>query len=126
MKKLQAIFLVVIYLSVSSGVVMNFHYCMGKIAEITLGKTQANKCGKCGMENTGCCNDEVKVIKLQDSHQAAHVQAEISSLPALNEVYHYPLSWSFTSLSSVSHLKNHSPPGYGEPALCIKNCVFRI
>jgi hypothetical protein len=69
MKKITVAILAVIYLAVSSGVAINVHYCMGKVASIDLMHSN-EKCGKCGMKTSGgCCKDEFKIVKLNDSHK---------------------------------------------------------
>ncbi|MGL6269560.1 MAG: HYC_CC_PP family protein, partial [Chitinophagaceae bacterium] len=55
LKKFFAISLAIVYLAISSGVVLNIHYCMGEIAEVAFGQHKSDKCGQCGMENDGCC-----------------------------------------------------------------------
>ena len=71
MKKFIIGILAVLYLAVSSGVVMEVHYCMGKIAGVEWYGGQNDKCGKCGMteKKSGCCHDELKIYKLEDSHK---------------------------------------------------------
>jgi len=56
------------YLGVTTGVVINFHYCMEKLASAKLFDTKSKKCGKCGMhmeDSDGCCRDEVKIVKMK-------------------------------------------------------------
>jgi hypothetical protein len=67
MKKILAFILLVIYLPAYSGVVVNFHYCMNRLASTQFFSTEKKVCGKCGMHtgrSHGCCRDEVKVVKL--------------------------------------------------------------
>jgi len=87
LKKLLAISLAVVYLAISSGVVVNIHYCMGEIAEVALGHKSSDKCGKCGMENEGCCHDDVKVVKIQDSQSLTSLPADIVKAEFLAESY---------------------------------------
>ena len=72
MKKAFAGILAVLYMTVSSGIAMEIHYCMGKKAGIELYGSSSDKCGKCGMKDnkTGCCHNELKFYKLQDSHKS--------------------------------------------------------
>jgi hypothetical protein len=75
--------LAILYLFIASGVVVNLHYCMGKRAAVSLGYNHNDGCGKCGMKNTkGCCHDEYKVVKLQDSHQPATNTFNFEASPA--------------------------------------------
>ena len=61
-------------MTVSSGIAMEIHYCMGKKRELIFTKLTDDKCGRCGMKEQnkkGCCSDEHKFYKLDDSHQKA-------------------------------------------------------
>jgi hypothetical protein len=45
---------------------------MGQLSSVEYGYHKHDRCGKCGMaEKDGCCDTELKVVKLQDSHQWA-------------------------------------------------------
>jgi hypothetical protein len=69
-KKVVITILAFLYLGLASGVVMNTHYCMGKLSSVEYGYNEHDHCDECGMaENDGCCNTELKVVKLQDSHE---------------------------------------------------------
>ena len=72
------------YLGVTTGVVINFHYCMEKLASAKLFDTKSKKCGKCGMhmeDADGCCRDEVKIVKMEEDQQ---VTVDFSySLPSI-------------------------------------------
>ncbi len=128
MKKFTIAILAILYLSVSSGIAMEIHYCMGEKAGVEFyGKTE-DACGKCGMkEKTGCCNDEHKFYKLSDSHKnvsndLAFVSPEIVLVPC-----GIPLPFQvFNTGSELSVPLNNSPPVYAGPSACILNCVFRI
>ena len=127
MKKFLVISLACIYLAISSGVVVNLHYCMGKLAEIALAKSQSGKCGKCGMENTGCCHDDTKIVKLQDSHQLNSIQVDIAKAEAIAPAQVPNFDCSLMDECSHSQLKNHSPPDITDKlSLTLLNCVFRI
>ncbi len=125
-KKFLAISLAVVYLAISSGVVVNIHYCMGKVAEVALGHDTSDKCGKCGMENDGCCHDDVKVVKIQDTHSVSNIHTDFVKAQAIAEAYPMLLHTAhLTNLASVAETSN-APPGKGQVPLTIQNCVFRI
>lgn len=75
---------VAVYLLLSSGVVLQLHYCMDRLAEVGLfASDHQDACGDCGMEmnaNNGCCQDRTDVIKLV---QDQTFQAVSLSLPKL-------------------------------------------
>ena len=58
----------------STGFVVNSHYCMGKLSSIELGKPEIKKC-ICGMrinyaKKSKCCHSKTDVVKLEDSHKS--------------------------------------------------------
>lgn len=60
-----------LYLAMSAGMVVSAHYCMGDLADVSLGHDTAEKCADCGMDNSGCCHDDVKVFRITDAHGPA-------------------------------------------------------
>ncbi|MDH7460211.1 hypothetical protein QEG73_02940 [Chitinophagaceae bacterium 26-R-25] len=132
MKKLFTIALAFLYLAITSGLVLEMHYCMGKLAcsEFALAKHEPSKtCSKCGMENgkNKCCKDEVKVIKLQDVHKQVSLDYEIN-VPVAILPYH---TWQFDRYAPVTSDRNytynsHAPPLTGGISKCVLNSVFRI
>ena len=73
MKRLITLFIALIYLVMSTGFVMNSHYCMGKLSSVELGRSEVKKC-ICGMridstKKNKCCHSKLDVVKLEDSHK---------------------------------------------------------
>lgn len=128
MKKIIVAILAFLYLGVSSGIAMEIHYCMGKKAGVELYGSESDKCGKCGMtdKKSGCCKDEHKFYKLQDSHKNVsndlHLEAPVAIIASSFSEYH------FATISDplAEGINNHSPPLRTGPSACILNCVFRI
>lgn len=125
-KKFLVISLAVVYLAISSGVVVNIHYCMGKVAEVALGHSTSDKCGQCGMENDGCCHDDIKVVKIQDTHSVSSFHADFVKAHAIAQVYPDFIHSAeiFTLLTPIE--ASNAPPGKGQVPLTIQYCVFRI
>jgi hypothetical protein len=127
-KKIIVSILAFLYLGVSSGIAMEIHYCMGKKAGVELFGNDNDKCGKCGMKEKkgGCCNDEHKFYKLNDSHK--NVSNDLSFETPVTAIQNtFPVyQFHFTSDRLTGELKNHSPPVYTGPSACILNCVFRL
>ncbi|MBL0146451.1 MAG: hypothetical protein IPP48_12605 [Chitinophagaceae bacterium] len=72
MKKLLLTITAIIYMAASTGIAMDVHYCMGKLAGVEYFSKVDDKCGRCGMKEVGkngCCHDEHKFVKLEDSHK---------------------------------------------------------
>jgi len=128
MKKVIITILAFIYLGVSSGIAMEIHYCMGKKAGVEFYSNDNDKCGKCGMKEKkgGCCNDEHKFYKLNDSHKNVSNHLSFETPVVLIE-NNYPAYHSFPISEAVSaNFNNHSPPEYSGPPTCILNCIFRL
>lgn len=128
MKKLYIGILAIIYMAVSSGIAVELHYCMGSKAGMELYGSVNEKCGKCGMtENkTGCCHDEFKFYKINDSHKTASNDISFTA-PEFAVINEYNIfNWQMPQSSALAIVNNHSPPDYTKPDVCIMNCVFRI
>jgi hypothetical protein len=129
MKKILLTIIAFIYMAVSTGIAMDVHYCMGKLAGVEFYGKEEDKCGKCGMKEigkNGCCHDEHKFVKLEDSHKNVFNTIDfttiefaiVNSLPVFN--------WQVPNNPSQIVVANHSPPIYNKPGVCILNCTFRI
>jgi hypothetical protein len=128
MKKILIGILTIVYMTVSSGIVMEIHYCMGKKAGVDFFGAKDDKCGKCGMieKKGGCCSDEHKFVKLEDSHKNVYNTIDFTT-SEVAVVTVYPLyNWQMPNTVIASVVNNHSPPNYSGPDACIMNCVFRI
>jgi hypothetical protein len=128
MKRSAVAILALIYFAISSGVVVNIHYCMGKMSSAKLQAWAPKSCG-CGkkMESKkGCCKTELKVVKLEDAQKASYA----------NFTIHAPVTPLFTELSllqtpsytaqDISYPQEHSPPDISKQDTYLRNCVFRI
>lgn len=72
MKKFILIILTLLYAVVSSGITVNVHYCMGRMADVEWGSASA--CTMCGQKKTSdCCKDEAHYIKLAVDQDVNHV-----------------------------------------------------
>lgn len=124
MKRLLAILLAAIYITTTSGIVISTHYCMGEISAVALGQQDNNTCGTCGMENEGCCHDDLSVLKLTDNHQFSVLSVDVPSFEA--PVLHHmaPELDPWLSGSKPAQVSNNSPPlAFSRNTLY---CVFRI
>lgn len=119
------------YLTVSSGLAMNIHYCMGKISSVTFGHEADHNdgsCSKCGMSKTEnhCCTDEVQFVKLMDDQQASKNIESISvtsiQLPVAIVSFNDPLQGN----SIEPYLSYFSPPPPILNKVYLAVNVFRI
>lgn len=113
---------------VSSGMVMEIHYCMGKKAGQDIYSAKNDKCPKCGMKEKkdGCCSDKHELVKLEDSHKNVYNTLDFSAkeISIVNEYSLYNCQLPVTAAATI--VTNHSPPNYNWPDAGIMNCVFRI
>ena len=128
MKKGIAAILLVLYVAFSTGVVISFHYCMNDLDSLQIGAAKTEICGKCGMHQedaNACCNDEVKIFKIQDDQQAPAVNFKFSAPDAVVAILPSFSELSFTTSTFDLFLNNHSPP-LSKQDTYLQNCVFRI
>ncbi|MDZ4808918.1 MAG: hypothetical protein SGI96_11720 [Bacteroidota bacterium] len=130
MKKIIFAISFVCYFAVTSGVVINYHYCMKRLVSVHLFDTSTDVCGRCGMEtreSNGCCSDELKVVKLeQDQNKVAFATIEIPSLESVSSVPSGFIFAPFVNIFEQRHFHNHSPPLLSEQDTYLQNNVFRI
>jgi len=118
-----------IYMTVSSGVAMELHYCMGKPAGVDYFAVQEKKaCGKCGMteKKGGCCTDEHKFYKLDNSHNNVYNDISFTT----GDVHLVPVApayeWQHSNPLLIRNAGDTDPPDIPGPPGFIRNCVFRI
>ena len=130
MKKIIASISFVCYLTVTSGVIVNFHYCMNRFASVQWFVAGNKNCPTCGMKINkahGCCHDEVKVVKMEVDQKTT--PAFTYELPSIDVVGHLPsefIAAAFYNVDESSHFHNHSPPLLTEQDTYLQNGVFRI
>lgn len=129
MKKLLLSITVFCYLAVSTGFVVNFHYCMNHLASVKLFATTTKVCDRCGMKmhkGKGCCHDEVKVVKLQTDHNKAQFIHSIQAPEIALAVPSVFIVADILTVDKTQHFLNHSPPLLSRQDTYLQNCVFRI
>jgi hypothetical protein len=124
MKKPLLILLAFIYMVTTSGIVISTHYCMGEVAGYALGHSEKELCDTCGMDNDGCCHDELSVHQLKSDHQSGNFSYSFS-LPAL------PVPIWEQPKADYTLQRQHSVSFYNSPPPVLNNlqarlCVFRI
>jgi len=78
------------------------------------------------MENQGCCHDDVKVVKIQDSQSLTSINADFTKAEIVAQTYPDLSLAVFIRPLSIDPQTANSPPGKTEVPLNILNCVFRI
>jgi hypothetical protein len=130
MKKFLFLILTLAYFTSTSGATIYFHQCMGKTIAWDLKANENNTCTKCGMHKDAsghCCNDQVKVLKIQDDHQLPiaflkQIQVPIIALPVTSFVMPEPKLLSVTNEDSSSFTSLRS----SKINYCILYCTFLI
>ena len=79
MRRFLLFILAVLYLGVSSGFALNYHYCMGKLAEVSL--QYLDTCPSCGEAGTShkCCSTETEYVKLSVDQDVANTLVQLSA-----------------------------------------------
>jgi len=114
-------------MTVSSGVAMEIHYCMGKQAGVDLYANKADKCGRCGMkEKKGCCSDVHKFVKLDDSHKNVYNTLDFAVVDVPTLVEQPIFNWQVAENVTIDTYNNHSPPSDSGPSIRVLTGVFRI
>lgn len=70
--KVKAILFLLVYLPAVIGVGFSAHYCGGELQEVKVFSTAKISC--CDEETeaqNGCCDDDIKLVKLEESHNPA-------------------------------------------------------
>lgn len=123
-----ALILSLIYLSTSSGMVMNVQYCFDKVSSITLDGFDKDKwCCTNSSEKSDCCSNEIKVVKVDASHSPSSANFNFEPpVQLLHFFTSYILSPVLQSTGELLQSSDNSPPFPAATPIYIKNCIFRI
>lgn len=126
MERFLALIISLLYITSSSGVVLNVHYCMGKVSSVKVDnfKQQFCKCGKKAADNS-CCQTTFKVVKVSDAHNSVVAGTDYKSPLALPVEHLFQNRGTLAQATVITLPFVNSPP---EPIgkIYIRNCVFRI
>lgn len=127
MKKGFIFLLAILYITLTSGVVVNIHYCMGRLTEVTYGHEGDHACDKCGMEKKdGCCETEQKIIKADSDHLAAKTLTAPVFFTALAPSIYPEIAAAKIFSQKHFNCQYHSPPDFRSNDLGVYNSIFRI
>ena len=125
MKKTVSLILAFMYLGLTSGLAVNIHYCMGKIADVRLEDFNQDVCNG-SKKKMPCCEHEFQLVKVNDAHQLAATDFSTDApVVELHHSFHILAQVIFQTNSTNSVLAN-SPPLLTPPGIYLQNCVFRI
>jgi len=134
MKKLFLYLLSFIFIITSSGVMVNMHYCMGKVAgsSISFITHASSKCDKCGMEKSktkgkGCCHDSNKLVKNTIDQKLASSSIKTDhQFTYLNSFENNEFKIIFFPSSDSITIRYHAPPLYSGVPDYISHCSYLI
>lgn len=131
MRRFLAFILIFLYVGVSTGVVINYHYCMNKLTEVSLVMTDQHfSCSNCGSDDSkdGCCSDEVKAMRISiDQNLTERISLNSSFMYVVAVLYDMQsiLLTNEISSESVCHFSFY-PPGLDRPPQFILYCTWLI
>jgi hypothetical protein len=126
-KKVAGTILLLLYVTVTSGVIVNIHNCMGMVRSVTFGHEQDGACGNCGMKDKkGCCHTDHKFVKLQDVHKipVASSLPDLSPTELNSSFNQYSYAQSPATINLVVYA--NGPPDVSSPHIYLLNRVFRV
>ncbi|HWR32773.1 MAG TPA: hypothetical protein VN451_04580 [Chitinophagaceae bacterium] len=130
MKKIIAYISFACYFAVTSGIVINSHYCIKRQSCEMQFKSEKRYPGKCGMhaqKNRNCCHNEVKVVKLvQDQNTISIEDYNRHSIAGAGIVASQFIVASAYNIVEKYHFHNHSPPLLSAQDTYLQINVFRI
>jgi hypothetical protein len=122
MRKIAAIIIASLYLFLSTGLVINVHYCHDKVKSLSV-FAEAEKCCSelCEMENN-CCHDRQFIIQLepQDKMISAIADLSISFIFLWSTKIHFEVPK--IAEPQTNNFTFHLPPPKNE--IWKKNCSF--
>ena len=127
MHKIVAFILAILYLTSTSGMVVNVHYCMGKVSSFQSQLSTTNNCPKCGSSSKNhCCKEELKIYKVSQAHTqvaiSQHMQMPALQLATLVTTNFIQYQNYFCNQQALAN----PPPLLSAHSILIKNCIFRI
>lgn len=116
------------YVGVSSGIALNYHYCMGKLADVNVWHDET--CSSCGEKEqpSHCCSTETQLLKLSVDQNVSPVIVTDFTPVAIDLLF--TLTTSYSLLNEEEALTFASfydlPPECRQVPLFIHHCSFLI
>ena len=125
MKKTVVFILAFLYLGLTTGLAVDIHYCMGKIADVQIEyPVKEEACNKCKTKMP-CCADHFELVKVNDVHQPAATDFKIELPPVQLHTFNDLIAQLSLPLIQNAIENVNSPPLF-LPDINIQNCVFKI
>ncbi|HTM92996.1 MAG TPA: hypothetical protein VL095_11290 [Flavisolibacter sp.] len=104
---------------------VQFHYCCGKLKDITLSPVTVKQCEMDhSMSKKPCCNDKQLELKIKSDQRTEQATKFIFFTPVLAKQEGEIFTWEPTVAKTVA-LEIFAPPPKKDP-LYILHCVYRI
>jgi hypothetical protein len=124
MKKIVAFISAILYLTLTTGLAINIHYCMDKIEKVQFDNLTDKSCdNKAGMS---CCKHDYRLIKVNDEHQQVAAGFVLKTPGAELHSFSNLIAQLSSPLLQQKITNANSPPLLYSSDICIQNCVFRI
>ena len=126
MKKSGILLLTVFYFIVTSGLVINFHYCGGKLKKISWIEHKDCCCGS-KKKAKGCCKEKTVICKVKDSQKPASKTIVPGNASKQITAGYIVLHFLMNNTPDIQTLPDYHPPGnrYTDPVFLL-NRNFRI
>jgi hypothetical protein len=125
MKRILVFFIALIYFTVSSGMIVSVHYCMGKMRSSQLQLIAKKTCGCKKQTDKGCCKTKHQFIKLKSDYKTSVLAYQIQSPSSVLLTAYHLVYEKFNNTNAIT-LNSHSPPTLKGQETYLYNCVFRI
>ena len=87
MKRIVAFLLLAFYTTFNLGLVMNTHYCGGKVSSVSfnLNSPASDSCSLCGKKEAAmnCCQDTQTQLSIDDDQMSSQVNVDLSDFSSL-------------------------------------------
>ncbi len=107
------------------GVIVNYHYCMGKLSSVQLKLVADEGCGCGSKKKMKCCNDEIKIFKISDKQQLAVADLKFAQSDMIIQPF-FVVNDVINDEHSFIALHYNSPPLQKSNEVFLYNCVFRL
>lgn len=114
-----------VYLALSMGVIVNYHYCRDKLSSVKIKVVDNDGCGCGSKKKMKCCHDEIKILKIADKQQLVNNYYKVNQPEA---VLSFPpvTDKAIAEATAYIALQYHSPPEPLANKVYLHNCVFRL
>lgn len=116
--------LLVAYLLASTGIVVQLHFCLGRVKAVSFALQEKNSCLCPSPEaDSDCCRSEKQLIDTQSTHYLSQADIFAAVLVPLYELQTIAIRFEKEVTGTFASLSDRAPPECG---IYLKNMTFRI